>query len=416
MEIVNPNAGLFEGMFKYNPLDDERITRFLIYAPFVKAIVNSSNTISTWDWEILTSRVAIRPLFPNLRRLSLDNLFFRMQGSDEEFAFIETLIAPKLLHFRLPGYLSPWVSSYQAGKIISSIACTCLKLKSLSIAVRHSSESPNIGTVLRPIAGLTNLHYLEINHVGLHSETMLILGSLPQLESMVVFSGSRAADDPISTPLNEDDFSLPVSSFPALQHLAITEASPRQINRLWRAPPLVKGLRSVQIVFQARCGAYRLDSLLEGSPHLLELSITTSSNSEWLTVLPTSLTLLGSTGENSLKRLKFRMLMSPPAMMFGTLVCAFTNVVRLDLCPFFVDFDRLALIASRLPLLKYLDANIHFNYWPMTHWQHTSAVTSPSSLYLMCDFVNDLLTNYPTIPGYECRWYPDVSLVASVAR
>ncbi|KAG8703124.1 hypothetical protein FRC08_003062 [Ceratobasidium sp. 394] len=403
----------YENLYKHKPLDALQLSRFNMYAPFVR-IVNETGASAIWEWESLAARIAARPLLPNLFRLSLDHLRGMYIENPRLLPCVAALSSSKLVEFRMPILGIIFVSPHHASQIIQCIAHSSHNLQRLHLVFggqQGAVDRFQLGALLAPIALCYNLRFLKSSHAILDSRILWLLGSLPQLESIAIWS--KFPEMELANVVSIDDLVLPVDSFPALRHLAISQVSRRQLKKLWETPALVQGLVSTQITFGLRYEPHSLENICQGSPHLTELNIDTACGN-WPGALHTTSTYMRAL---PLRRLKLNSLALLLSSIYEPLISALPNVTYLELSPSHIDFVSLVLIASNMPFLQYLNADFHINYWPAMLSGESSA-NSPSTLCLVCDFVGDTYFVRPSKPmvGFDWRPAPDVPLVLIVAR
>ncbi|KAL5639772.1 hypothetical protein ACGC1H_006372 [Rhizoctonia solani] len=255
--------------------DSLNLTRFNIYAPYVKRLTPSARHVNDYDgWERFLSCTQHIDLLPNLETLCLlspDNTRYtnNKNGTAEVdsvnwvTAFLSTslqtlVLAPREVTFF--GRDALWLDSSLFHTLMTSISRKCLHLRSLSILPANIAQRGHTprrrSNLTRPISfscnppeiymnflQLRNLSSLMISPVILSLDTLVTLSGLPCLETLCVL-GYRN-----DRQVYCEHLKLPTEAFPALKHLELNRLTWRNIGNLCSAAPLVARLHSLSIVY-----------------------------------------------------------------------------------------------------------------------------------------------------------------------
>ncbi|KEP48919.1 hypothetical protein V565_112460 [Rhizoctonia solani 123E] len=396
------------------PLDSQSLTRFNLYAPFVKRIVrHHRNKQSNVAWDRLLNLVDARPILPNLEALSvsLDNRLIQCQGS---IPCLKAYLSPTLVEIDDPrtsdAYL--YMEPLDLARLLSEIAQECphlstLKLQSATgrpyILEMHGSDE-----LARSLGKFRQLRVVRLGLAVLDPKVIVVLSSLPNLESLSLnessFHGIRPGSDEDVDPLS---ISLPPGSFPALRHLGIYVHYGFKIAYdIWGITGLVRGLTSASVHALNDCSRTQLRELIraisQSSPLVTSLHIECTRASEiallskeimdCLALLP--LQHLRLSGKDRADRRDY----------YGgeLLALALPKLESLQIRGYSFSFTDLTHMAKYMPRLQTLSIPVRAKIdWPLAHELHMLMLApSPSPLelqFLSCNCTTCL----PTVTGFE---------------
>lgn len=389
------------------PPDHKRISRFNLYAPYVKELAQY-HVDGSWDrfWELLLRLVPVRPLLPNLR------VFTLFAGTDpmQMSRILDSLVCPTLCEIRTPGCawgsLHPVFSSH----LVSRIAESCPNIHTLELYTEtlyprplsgmnvpgyHSKPSlfASLGQEPSP---LRNLRTFGAGPEVLSPDVVALLGNLPCLESLTVCFPNHTPEQMVP-----GDFPPLPNSFPALQHVGIYSRSAPLITRFWRKLPFVRRITSVYI--KALPDLDDDDSetnliclICRSSPNITDLHLEFTSDSMLTTLDLLTPSVLHHLGQLPLERVRILTysaeLLSPhDAEQFAH---ALSNVEYLDLQDCYLTLENLAWMAKHMPKLQFLIShNLELPTPPTVSTDPISlpltVSPSPSTLYLESFFTAD---------------------------
>ncbi|KAG9096616.1 hypothetical protein FS749_008094 [Ceratobasidium sp. UAMH 11750] len=273
------------------PLTDEEMSRFHLYASFVKSLAIFSRDYSHWklsNYNWLLSYSKSRALLPNLQTLTFadggEPLYYQAIAIR-----IGLFLSPSLLKFEvvIRGNIYPVTLSLPATwLVLRSIADTCPKLHSLAIFPYYLEEDEedeedlpeddescdDVSTLLRtqtpgitfkdlglPFSQISGLTTLKTNISVLK---LLPLGGLLHLESLDVNMCRKSYKA-----------QLPYTSFPSLKHLGLFHCHEYDILSLFPTPSTI--LTSFRLHFSPLGDPLpqTISQLAKHFPNLTDLSI-----------------------------------------------------------------------------------------------------------------------------------------------
>ncbi|KAG8694006.1 hypothetical protein FRC08_008763 [Ceratobasidium sp. 394] len=287
----HPSGGEYLCIELPGPLTDKEMSRFHLYASFVKSLDIFSLDECYWkllNYNWLLSYSRSRALLPNLQTLTWINEIEPLHYQAIAIR-IGLFLSPSLLNFELPVERNIYPLTLRpsaAWLVLRTIADTCPKLRSLAIfpyypeefdpddedAPEEDESCEDVSTLLRAQAPDVKFHDLSIPFSQISGLTALKtnqwvlklfpLGGLSHLESLDV--------DMWWTPYKAQ---LPYTLFPSLKHLGLFRCKERDILRLF--PTSSTTLTSFRLHFSPRGDPVPkiISRLAEYFPHLADLSI-----------------------------------------------------------------------------------------------------------------------------------------------
>ncbi|CAE6354937.1 unnamed protein product [Rhizoctonia solani] len=401
---------------RLQPLDSQSLTRFNIYAPFVKRIVrHHRDKQSNVAWDRLLRLVDTRPILPNLEALSVslaaDNRFNQYQGF---IPHLKAYLSPTLVEIDDPrttdAYL--YMEPLDLARLLSGIAEECPHLSTLKLQSAtgrpYIEEIHGSDELARSLGKFCDLRVVRLGLAVLDPKVIVVLASLPKLKSLSLnqssFPGTMPGSDEDLDPLS---ISLPPGSFPALRHLGIYAHHGFKIAyNIWGITGLVRGLTSVCVHALIDCARTQLCELIraisQSSPLVTSLHIECSRAPEiallsdkivdCLALLP--LQHLRLSGKDRAERRSY---------CGGELLAlALPKLESLQISGYSFSFTDLTHMAKYMPRLQTLSIPVRAKvHWPLGRELHTLMLAaSPSRLelqFLSCNFATCL----PAIASFE---------------
>ncbi|CAE6465861.1 unnamed protein product [Rhizoctonia solani] len=381
------------------PLDGKSLTRFNLYAPYVKRLVRyPRNELSNVLWDRLLKLVDARPILPNLEVLktSLAEPYYGL--TEEPTLFISPYLSPTLTELDDVRKAHELVVSVSLLLSMRRIAQECPRVRSLKLANVKTSGYPVLSPacaddLANSLGRLRNLRVLGIGTTVSEPKVLEALGNLPHLELLTLTEIGAAADWTFSTATLPKylDVSLPPGSFPALQHIGIIpHISSPPVIRIWSLTALVQRLTSISVrinesVTQAQLGGF-VRSICECSPLVTALYLDCSGSSDRDCV-----TLLSPQIIETLAQLPLQCLWLCGKETHDEDRCeseqfalAFPRMEYLRVRGYYFTFKDLSFIAKHMPQLQQLSVRVEMDtHWPSRGELSRLALTpSPSQLYL----------------------------------
>lgn len=344
--------------------------------------------------------VSTRPLLPNLQSFAISD---ELQLT-ETAKIVDALACPTLVEICAPGLErdNGSVRSALSPRLMAQVAKLCPNIHRLELYTRgfhgwpHSMNTPGTSPSPSLITSLGQLHGLRTVGAGpevLSSEMLMILGSLPSLESFMVYI-------PDDTPHQMIPDHLPplTNSFPALRHFGLCKRSPSRVSQLWETLPFVQQLDSVSVKvnFDSDTSEDTIRNLVcsvcQFSPNITDLHFDFRSDD----FAADSLELFTPAVIAHLKPLplrRMRILTSGSQLLppcdDDQLVLALTNVEYLDIehCDF--TYEGVEFVAKHMPRLKFLTISLNGPNWPSEGELPLSPASSTSVLCLNAPFTAD---------------------------
>lgn len=374
--------------------DQDQLSRFNIYAPFVQKLESDPDTeTSSLYWDRLLSRVPSRPLLPNLRALAICPQGFINPGS-RVIEYIDAFLCPTLSSIHTTQEYDIWMNPFQARDLLKRVATTCPKLAKLNILLGNSRYPENLLPFGRPclasglfasVSQFRDLCFLRSSSVVLYPEILQLLGNLPRLESLAAYSLNSDQDDIIDDEIPIATLALSEDSFPALRHLEIDCVPGMVVTKLWQTPPLVRNLISVRVQIMTDDTESPNDlvcTICEGSPRITDLE---------LDLVNVEYAELSSAATEHLCRLPLlRLAIWDCNLDCRPLVLALTSLEYLNVESAYFDYEGLALMAKHMPRLQYLHAELFVMNWPEgSDLPHNSSSPSPCHIKSRFAFEED---------------------------
>ncbi|KAG8737489.1 hypothetical protein FRC10_008110 [Ceratobasidium sp. 414] len=276
---------------------DDPFPRFDIYAPHVRSLNvygHERNYFKVSGWRVLISHAQERVLLPNLHTLTIQTSCDR-HGPDQPM-WVGAFASPSLVNLLVvPGGGSdPATVSYSAAAfILDSLMTHRPKLQKLglfpNLAIGDFGGEGESGLLAflpgdpfyEYLDGTSSLRHLSSTLAWFQREALPILGQLPHLETMSIYSWPKDAED--------HDFEIDDNLFPSLTGLNLYHLAPWDVERVIRLRPLIKGLKSLFLETNLnRLGSEEdptewlngeLFPLLKDAPHITDLNIKVKSPS-----------------------------------------------------------------------------------------------------------------------------------------
>ncbi|KAG8691919.1 hypothetical protein FRC09_011503 [Ceratobasidium sp. 395] len=309
------------------------------------------------------------------------------------------LLCPSVVEISGGPYYEAWVEPPLASLLLQGLARTALDLERLRLLALSQKQIPYIkSSLFSNLATFRSLRVLHCSTAMIDSPVVLLLGTLPELESLKIsapavdeFDAERDNGDP-EDDLSLDDLVLPPESFHKLRYLNVRFLPCTVVSQLWSSAPLVGQLISVQVCFHPD-DATPSDStvinnaicdICRGSPNTIELCLS-GYDVRFVDISPTAIACLQQL--SSLRRLQLIHVHFPES--FGDislLISAVPSVEYLEIDRVDATFNDLVLIAQRLPKLRFLVANVILTGWPHNLEEYTIAPAS-GTLHLGSEFL-----------------------------
>ncbi|KAG8702525.1 hypothetical protein FRC08_003438 [Ceratobasidium sp. 394] len=265
--------------------------RFDIYAPHVRSLDvygHEGNYFKISGWTVLISHARQRALLPNLHTLTI-RTSCDLHGPDQPM-WVGAFASPSLVNLLvIPGdpLNLPTISYSAASFILGSLMTHCPRLQKLglfpSVVIGDfggEGESGLLAFLSREpfykyLDGVTSLRHLSSTLAWFRPEALPVLGQLPHLETMSIYSGPDDSDD-------HGDFDMDNNLFPALTGLYLHLLDPWDVGRVMRLTPLIKNIRSLDMETDpnrfnnndpTEWLIGELFPVLTDAPHLTELTI-----------------------------------------------------------------------------------------------------------------------------------------------
>ncbi|KAF8609086.1 hypothetical protein BDV93DRAFT_504533 [Ceratobasidium sp. AG-I] len=348
------------------PCDQDQLVRFNLYAPFIQRLESNFETdAGSLSWDLLLSRVPTRPLLPNLRALAIKPSF--KQSSTRFIEYVDAFLCPTLSGIRTSWDWNQWINPFEARSLMVRMTATCPGLTKLNILPGNSRHPENLlsfslyspVSIFTPLSQFRDLRVLHSSSAVLNPEVLQLLGNLPCLESLAVYSLCTDNENWEDDDIPIANLTLPNNSFPSLRNLKIDCVPGAVVSKLWQTPPLVRDLVSVRIQFMAddtESPSELVCTICQGSPHItdLELDLSKTRDTEISSVVVEHL--------HRLPLLHLRIWEGEADVQ--PLILALPNLEYLNIESMHVNFEELALIAKHMPKLQYLFVGMLLWNWP----------------------------------------------------
>ncbi|KAG9091024.1 hypothetical protein FS749_000121 [Ceratobasidium sp. UAMH 11750] len=266
--------------------------RFDVYAPHVRSLDvygHEGDYFKISGWTVLISHARQRALLPNLHTLTIQTSC-DLHGPDQPL-WVGAFASPSLVNLLVipGGSPNPPAVSYSAASfILDSLVTHRPRLQKLglfpSLAIGDfggEGESGLLAFLSREpfyeyLNDLTSLRHLSSTLAWFHRKRLPVLGRLPQLETMDIYSGPDDADD-------HGDFEIDDNLFPLLTGLYLHHLDPWDVERVISLRPLIKNLVSLSLETDLNRFNHEEDPtewligelfpIIVDAPHLAELTI-----------------------------------------------------------------------------------------------------------------------------------------------
>jgi hypothetical protein len=356
-----------------------QLPRLDVYATFVKKLeIDLGDAADSPTWEILLALVQDRPLLPNLQTLALRSLSGGQHNSALTVRCAEAFLCPSLVAISFSDTYILWLNPILALQMLRSIADTSRHIQNLEIFPGSRTYPENLlefgtfsnGVILRDVVRLQNLRTIASSGAMLDSGVLQLLGDLPHLQSIKIWTVSYPYHDRGEEEILVDNLDLSINSFPALQHISLERVPASVISKLWRTPLLVHRLVSIHITpkdeeeDEDEVGATfnnLICTICQGSPQTKELFFCCSE----MGGLEISAAVTNCLQQLPLQRLWMIDTMMPStALDFRPLAVALPKVEYLDAPLMGLNFSDLIEVARHMPKLQFLSVSLYEPGWP----------------------------------------------------
>lgn len=382
------------------PLDEESVDRFYLYAQYVKRI----DDYIDWKredvtWVMLLKAIPGRPLLPNLQALIIND----HKQSTRVSQIIDALLCPTLVEIRAPGRRSGSSHPVLSPQRIARIAELCPSIQTLQfyskpvrghLHIESPSGTPPSDNLFTSLGKLRGLRFLGAGPEVLSFDALVLLGNLPCLESLM-----------LCIPRNTPERSIPnqfpqtTGSFPALQHLSIYCNSPPLLSRLWKLLPVVRRITSVWIKVDTELQTTDddvvmrdlLSSVCQFSPCVTDLHVDLATQQAAFELDLFTPSVLSDLARLPLRRMRIQTVGTQlvPPEDYEQLAMALPNLEYLDIQECNFTFQGLEYVAKYMPGLQYLSVALRSSDWPSKDELPLAPSSSPAVLCLRALFTFD---------------------------
>ncbi|KAG8770691.1 hypothetical protein FRC12_004097 [Ceratobasidium sp. 428] len=175
-------------------LDQQSLLRFDLYAPLVRKItVDPTEEATKLAWHFLLRRVPRRPLLPGLRRLALSAGSSSHHEPFEAVLCALALLCPSLVQLIESRDGDAWIEPPLASLLLQSLAQTAPDLERLRLRALSQKQIPHTkSSLFSSLAAFRSLRILHCSTAMIDSPIMLLLSTLPKLDSLQI---NAPADD-----------------------------------------------------------------------------------------------------------------------------------------------------------------------------------------------------------------------------
>ncbi|KAJ1305791.1 hypothetical protein OPQ81_010521 [Rhizoctonia solani] len=378
---------------KHRPVDAQSLTRFNLYAPYVKQLAEGLG--SHRRWKKLFKLVDTRPILPNLKvfKVSISS------WNPDPAPYIAACLTPTLVEINYSLDVISFMEPQHFSNFVSNIAQQCPNIRSLKLgyATRRIIIGPiHAAELANSLGQLYNLRALELGLIAFDAKVLTALSSLPNLESLIISEAPNTYPLPMD-PVPEDqwkrvDIFLPHDSFPNLQHLGIDPCFDLGILiRMWNIASFVQNLTSVSV----RMGAYKsvtelqfrsfIRSICQNSPFISTLFLSFPCWSEELPLL--SPEIMDNLAQLPLQHLRFQKddnyPLTTPRCDSERFALTFSRIEYLRILGYCFTFKDLIFIAKHMHQLHQLWLKVEIDKdWPSRDELSSLTLTpSPRRLY-----------------------------------
>lgn len=380
------------------PCNQDQLTRFSIYAPYVERLKSHAKTDRlNRNWDLLLTRVPTRPLLPNLRALGICPYY--SQHSSRFIDYIDAFLCPTLSDVNMSLGYRLWMNPLETRELLVRMVATCPNMTSLNILPGSSHYPEDLSSlvpyspssVFTPISQFRDLRVLRTSSAVLNPDVLQLLGDLPCLESLWAYSLSTNDKKDDEIPI--ESLELPEHAFPSFRNLQL-DCVPREVvSKLWQTPALVQNLVSVRIQFtyDTESPSDLICAVCEGSPNITDLELEVGKSED--------IELLDEVIEQLSKLSLLRVRIWEGQVNVRALIFALPNVEYLNIESTCADCEDLALIAKHMPKLQYLKAELLIWSWPaeraLPSIPQDSSSPVPCYIESKLTFGNSLDTDHP---------------------
>ncbi|KAG8720349.1 hypothetical protein FRC08_000502 [Ceratobasidium sp. 394] len=342
------------------PLNQEEIGRFSLYARFVKRIKLDLGFYKAGPVWAMLDLVPTRPLLPSLRVLAPE---FNYGCSNSDMKLLaNAFFTRQLTAIFCDSSMGPRVTAEPGLCLVREIASMSPSIRALAIFLDHDSTDPSYSTTLfTHLSCLRHLRSLTTKSAVLNISSWQLLGSLPALESLVLH------DDFTSVPFSATSSSE--SSFISLRHFGAHGLSALVLSDIWRYLPFNHRLTPVM--------------------HDLHLNLKAASIT-WA-LIDLSGDVVRSFAAVPLRHLRCIQGVLSPALGVDSFISALQNLEYLQVEHENFGLKHLLLVAQHMPELQFLSVGVALCGWPK-NLDDFNVHSSPSGLLLESrfDFMNEL--------------------------
>ncbi|KAF8599984.1 hypothetical protein BDV93DRAFT_608918 [Ceratobasidium sp. AG-I] len=229
-------------------------SRYDLYAPHVRSLNiygSQREEFKVSGWSLLINRAQQKSLLPNLRSLIIESPAKSYVGRsypNNQLMWTLAFTSPALVILSVPpttASILPAISYRMASAILKSVTQYCTGLQELSLFPdsmlgRHQDDGEN--SLLMFISGDPFYQYLvganQLRHLSgtmawLRPEPLLVLGKLPLLESITIYSD-------LDAPSWGKDLPVPENSFPSLRRFSMHEVNPYDALTILRTSHMLR--------------------------------------------------------------------------------------------------------------------------------------------------------------------------------
>ncbi|KAG8738907.1 hypothetical protein FRC12_016497 [Ceratobasidium sp. 428] len=173
---------------RFDMLNQQSLFRFDLYAPLVRKItLKPTEEEEKLAWRFLLRRVPRRPLLPGLRRLALGVEWYQDHEPLEVLMCVMALLCPSLIEICGPPYHDAWIEPSLASLLLQNLAHATPDLEKLRLRVLSQKQIPYTkSSLFSNLAALRSLRTLHCSTAVIDSPVMLLLGTLPELDSLQI--------------------------------------------------------------------------------------------------------------------------------------------------------------------------------------------------------------------------------------
>ncbi|KAG8744064.1 hypothetical protein FRC10_010849 [Ceratobasidium sp. 414] len=399
------------------------LSRLRLYAPWIRTLeaLELPHRLYRFegDFSILRDSAPKSGLLPNLQHLSFTDTCETV--NQDHVNWLSVLLCPTLRSVRMLSwypYKRLWLDFDRFPDALSDLMQKCPGLEVLEVFLRKSVRgNPGIytpfggprtsgqlahSTVLsQPMPYCQGLRQLTGSAAFLQPDILSFLGSLPSLESVILYGSAPR----VSTIQPHLECKI---AFPALKHLELRHLDARLTVNLCSLEPLVSSLTSAVIKFpflqkhdwnfgdcdppQATISAL---SLL--SPQLTDLTIALQSGPYTVTLNPP---MIESFQRLPLRSLRLSAVSLAPGISWNNVLAALPRVRVLRLCCS-IEFRDLEVFSLSLPELHHLELRF-IDFGPMQDTRDTvhQGISAPNDTSI-CLEGELYMANFSTSALYE---------------